>query len=362
MNKHDIITLQCVIKPVIAKMGIVLLSVILITSMSIVVNYAWADDYTPVPSWTRQLSDWWSQGKISDVESVNAFQYLVDNKIINVPGLSFNHNVSFDKRIQQTKILSSLLWNESDKPVDFKSNTSVIRNSMTHSIYVQPAPVWAPYANNLIPSAINYWEGTGDVKFSYSSEPDTGAIMVKWLKEPDSKFVGYTVGRTAKIALGDSRCEGVWHPYDTDFITAILTHELGHTLGFGHSQNIGDIMYPVISGERYAALNQTFVLGPNGSAFVHVCTFSHTSTFHYTVKSSDTKNNLSVFFVPSKMEYAKFTRGEKFDYYKDVGCFGTTNISYDNNCSNVSDAGGLIISTPHNLLPKQNVTLTMEEE
>src|SRR5579872_1930160 len=172
MNTHDIIVLQCAIKQVVSKTGIVLLSVILIASMLIVVNYAWADDYIPVPSWTKQLSDLWSQGKISDVESVNAFQYLVDNKIISISGLSFNHKVSFDKRIQQTRMLSSLLWNESEKPIDFKSNTSVVHTSGIHSIYIQPAPVWAPYANDLVPSAINYWEGTSNVQFSYSSEPD----------------------------------------------------------------------------------------------------------------------------------------------------------------------------------------------
>jgi hypothetical protein len=231
-----------------------------------------------------------------------------------------------------------------------------------HFLYVQPSPAWAPYTNNLVLSATNYWEDTSNVKFIYASEPDKASITVRWLKEPDSQYVGYTVGGTTEVALGDSRCDGIWHPYDTDFVTATLTHELGHDLGYGHSQNMGDVMYPIISGQKYAPTKQTFVLGPSGSVFVHVCTFSHTSTFHYVVKSSDTKNNLNIFFVPSKIEYEKFTNGEKFNYYTNTGCFETTGIFYDNKCDNVSNEGGLIISLPNNSQPQENVTLTMEEQ
>lgn len=343
-------------------MGIVFLLVILIAGISITMHHAWANDYTSVPSWTKKLSDWWSQGDISDMESVNAFRYLIDNKIIHISDLSFNHNVSFDNQIKQTRMLSSFLWNESGTPTDLKSSTSLTHNSRLHFIFVQPAPKWAPYVNDLVPNATNYWENTSNAKFVYSSDSGKASIIVRWLKEPDSKYAGYTVGGMTEVALGDSTCDGIWHAYDTDFVTATLKHELGHALGFGHSMNIGDVMYPIISGEKYAPIKQTFTLPPHGSVFVHVCTFSHTSAFHYTIKSDDSKNSLNVFFVPSKIEYGKFVNGKKFNHYEDVGCFGTVGASYDNKCLNVSNEGGLIISASNNLQPQQNVTLTMDEE
>jgi len=121
-------------------------------------------------------------------------------------------------------------------------------------------------------------------------------------------------------------------------------------------------MYPVISGAKYAPVKQTFVLGPNESVFVHVCTFSHTGTFHYTVISDDMKHPLMVFFIPSKMEYDQFIHGAKFNHYTDDGCFGTASISYDNRCLNVSNEGGLIISASNNFQSQQKVTLTLAEE
>ncbi len=361
MNKHDIGSLFCE-TTVTGKMELVFMFslIVLIMGVSITMQHAWADDRTFVPSWTKKLSHWWSQGNITDIESVNAFQYLVDNKIIYISGMSFNHTVSFDKQIQQTRLFSSFLWNESGKTADLKSSTGVTHNSRLYYIFVQPAPEWAPYANNLVKNATNYWENEGDAKF-VSSDSDKASIIVRWLKEPEFDYAGYTVGGIIEVALGDDICDGVWHAYDTDFVTATLKHELGHALGFGHSKNMADVMYPIISGKKYAPIKQTFTLPPNGSMFVHVCTFSHTGVFHYAVKTGDANNSLNVFFVPSNTEYDKFIHGKKFDYYKGDGCFVTTNISYDNKCSSVSNNGGLIISESNNHL-QQNVTLTLDEE
>ena len=361
MNKHNITSLPSKIKTT-GKARIIFSLIVFIAGMLVTICPVWADDYAPVPSWTKKLSHWWSQGNITDMESVNAFRYLIDNKIIYISGMSFNHTVSFDKQIQQTRMFSSFLWNESGKSMDFKSSASITNNPRLYYIFVQPAPEWAPYANNLVHNATNYWENTDDTKFVYSSEPDKASIIVRWLKEPEFKYAGYTVGGMIEVALGDRRCDAMWHAYDADFITAILTHELGHELGFGHSKNMSDIMYPVISGEKYAQIKQTFTIPPNGSVFVHVCTFSNTSTFHYIVKSGDAKNSLNIFFVPSKIEYEHFIHGKKFDYYKDNGCFGTASVFYDNKCSNVSNEGGLIISASYNPQLPQNVTLTMEEK
>ena len=360
MNKRSIMSLLSKIK-ITGKMKIMISLIVLIAGMCITLHSAWADDYTSVPSWTKKLSHWWSQGNITDMESVNAFQYLIDNKIILISGMNLNHTLSFDKQIQQTRMLSFFLWNESGKITDFKSDTVVIHNSRLHYIFVQPNPEWAPYANDLVKNATNYWENTDNAKFIDSYDSGQASIIVRWLKEPEFHYAGYTVGGIIEVALGDSGCDGTWHAYDTNFVVATLKHELGHALGFGHSKNMSDIMYPIISGEKYAPIRQTFTLPLNGSVFVHVCTLSQKSAFHYVVKSGDTNNALNIFFVPSKTEYDQFIQGKKFDYYKDDGCFGMANISYDYKCSNVSDKGGLVISTSNNDV-QQNVTLTIDEE
>ena len=64
--------------------------IIVLCGMIISVNHVWAQDYYTVPSWTKEISDFWSHGQLSDIESVNAFQYLTDKKIIIVPNKLIN--------------------------------------------------------------------------------------------------------------------------------------------------------------------------------------------------------------------------------------------------------------------------------
>jgi hypothetical protein len=37
-----------------------------------------------IPDWVRSNAGWWSQGLISNEEFVNAMQFLITNKIINL--------------------------------------------------------------------------------------------------------------------------------------------------------------------------------------------------------------------------------------------------------------------------------------
>lgn len=324
-------------------------------------NNAWAQDYYPVPPWTKKISDFWSHGQLSDVESVNAFQYLEDEKIIAVPGITFDKATSFDKKIALTKTLSTFLWNESSESAD-TGLVKIVQRPITYYLYVQPPPQETQFTSNLILKSTNYWSERTGSKFSIISDPDLASIKVTWLREPHLEYTGYTIGKTAEVAIGDSKCDNTWHAYDTDFISSTLTHELGHALGFGHSSDPSDIMYPTIPNAKYSSITNTLTLRPNESIFVPVCTFWQKGTFHYVISSDDGKNNpLKIFFVPDKTEFNKFLNGQVFDYYKDNGCFGTQSSSYDNSCANVSRDGGLLISTSNNQKP-QKITVTLNEE
>lgn len=335
---------------------------VLLSCMFISTNHVWAQDYYTIPQWTKEISDFWSHGQLSDIESVNAFQYLTDKKIIIVPGLTFDQTTTFDKKIERAKTLSDFLWNESPESTDVKIVKSItFQQPITHYIYVQPLPQETQFTSDLILKSTNYWSERTGSKFNIISSPSDATIKTTWLMEPHLEYSGYTIGKTAEVAIGDSKCDSTWHAYNTDFISSTLTHELGHALGFGHSNNPNDIMYPVISNAKYAPIRNTLTLGPNESAFVHVCTFWQKGTFHYSVSSDGGDDTLKIFFVPSKMEFNKFLSGQAFDHYTDDGCFGTQSNSYDSTCANVSKDGGLLISESDNQKP-QKITVTLNEE
>ncbi|MDE1819168.1 MAG: peptidase, partial [Thaumarchaeota archaeon] len=38
--------------------------------------------FDSIPSWVKQVTNWWTQGTISDYSYVNTIQFLLDEKVI----------------------------------------------------------------------------------------------------------------------------------------------------------------------------------------------------------------------------------------------------------------------------------------
>ena len=55
-----------------------------------------------------------------------------------------------------------------------------------------------------------------------------------------------------EVAIGSYGCDGSFQLLDADTLEIIMTHELGHSIGFGHSTDPDKIMYGAISDANYA--------------------------------------------------------------------------------------------------------------
>ena len=66
------------------KINTVIFMIFSIIVASISLQEIYAQEQT-VPSWVRNIAVWWGEEKISDEDFINTFQYLVENKIINIP-------------------------------------------------------------------------------------------------------------------------------------------------------------------------------------------------------------------------------------------------------------------------------------
>ena len=55
-----------------------------------------------------------------------------------------------------------------------------------------------------------------------------------------------------EVAIGNYGCDGSFQLFDNDTVEYIMTHELGHSIGFGHSNDPAKVMYPSISNVNFA--------------------------------------------------------------------------------------------------------------
>ena len=137
-------------------------------------------------------------------------------------------------------------------------------------MYASPQPAGLPLDHvATLKNSFKYWEGRTFVAsddneavfhFEITERTDLANIWVTWtVRNIGEGVLGHaTVGKgVAEVALGSYGCDGSFQLFDIETVEKIMTHELGHSIGFGgHSNDPNDIMYGTMSpGYAYCLLN-----------------------------------------------------------------------------------------------------------
>ena len=231
-----------------------------------------------------------------------------------------------------------------------------------HYVYVEPIPDFAAsYASNVISDATTAWQNANPgLTFYFTNDPQKADLDVQWVKDFGSfngrigeEFDGHDIF----VGLGDSNCGDTWQPYSSATVTHIAEHEIGHFLGFAHSSDPSDIMYPT-TNVQYGTVTWQKNLDTGYVWFVPICTTRSVSSFAYSVSLSRQDDAFDAYFVPSVDEYNKFANNQQFQYYTGNGCSGTNWVSYSGTCEGVAQGSGLLIATHGHILINHLVTVT----
>lgn len=110
-----------------------------------------------------------------------------------------------------------------------------------------------PFLAESLDDAVAYWNTNGEtvrmVPHDQAIRPDKhesyAALAV--VQELGGRAAGRAGGDLLTLELGSSElCSGRWTPYDAGTIRDIAVHEMGHLLGYGHSNNTNSPMYHAI--------------------------------------------------------------------------------------------------------------------
>ena len=257
-----------------------------------------------IPYWIKNNAGWWADNKISDDDFTSGIEYMIENNIIKVSTQTNSELVQKElerkswnfgqylKNIQndiknQNRYVENInpseyviikywkdyhKWNLEqflNRPDVFPDRT-IIRDQddnyvIKYKIYINEQPAGLPIDHvSTLESSFNVWERTifdtvdgkkAIVLFDVINSKADANVWVTWVvRNLGEGVLGHAnLGKgVAEVAIGGYGCDGSFQLFSTNTVEEIMTHELGHSLGFAHSDNPDRIMYPTISKMDYA--------------------------------------------------------------------------------------------------------------
>jgi len=247
-----------------------------------------------IPEWVKDTAGLWAEDKIDDATFVSAIQYLLENGLIavNVQNTTqsqeqldnefyffekylrdISNNISKETRYIEypnpsqdviKKFLRDYVkWNfeeevknASDK---FPDPTYEIINGTTiiyYKVFINDQPTGLPLNHvNTLESSFVFWEEQeldtnnqkAKIKFEVTNLKHEANVWITWVvRNLGEGVLGHAhVGKgVVEVTLGDYNCDGSFQLYDVKSVEAIMTHELGHSIGLRHVTEQNNIMYP----------------------------------------------------------------------------------------------------------------------
>jgi hypothetical protein len=258
-----------------------------------------------IPSWIKNNAGWWSSGKISDNDFLTGIEYLTGNGIIKVSPKTNSESLQKDlerkawnferyliniqsdikkqnryvENINPSEYVIIKYWKDYhkwnlefflDKPeifpdrnvwIDPETDNYVIE----YLVYINEQPSGLPIDHvNTLENSFSFWETVeydttdgkkASVRFDTTSIKTEANVWVTWVvRNMGEGVLGHAnLGKgVVEVAIGSYGCDGSFQLFDNDTVEYIMTHELGHSLGFGHSDSPDKIMYPSIPYSNYA--------------------------------------------------------------------------------------------------------------
>jgi len=258
-----------------------------------------------IPYWIKNNAKWWSDDKISDDDFLSGIKYLVENNIIKLDSQRNSELVvknlerkawNFEQYIRdiqidikkQNRYVENInpseyviikywkdysKWNLAqflNKPDIFPDRKISVdpetdRYVIEYMVYINDQPVGLPLDHvTTLKNSFDYWEKREFIasdgkkaiaKFSVTDKRAEANVWVTWVvRNIGEGVLGHAnLGKgVVEVAIGSYDCDGSFQLFDTDTVEYVMTHELGHSLGFSHSSNSKSIMYHTVPHVDYA--------------------------------------------------------------------------------------------------------------
>ena len=186
--------------------------------------------------------------------------------------------------------------------------------------YIEPVPLYAgagvsAAVDDVVINSFLSWNPYGaPIKRVYSS--NDADLTVSWVRDYGSGTLGQAIYRAhIKVGLGSNNCKGSWSAFDANTVKKILWHELGHSMGYGHSSNPNNIMYYQMD-TRFEVDQQVSEVIPG--SYYQTIPLCGAGEYSYSFETEDSSTGFDIFVLPSSQDASEISGGSG-SYYIDCG-------------------------------------------
>jgi tetratricopeptide (TPR) repeat protein len=242
-------------------------------------------------SFIRNNLSLWSQNETSNDEFYRNANWLIDNNFIKIDSKKSIKEMEYDRYLFD-RYLKNILKKANDETryieypnpsqdvikkflrdvekwnfakevemssEDFPSPTYEIIDDtyiIKYKIYINEQPSGLPLDHtSTLKNTFEFWEKmelkTNDqdakIRFEIVNSKSDANVWVTWVvRNIGEGVLGHAhLGKgVVEVVLGDYNCDGSFQLYDVKSVEAIMTHELGHSIGLPHTNDKENIMYP----------------------------------------------------------------------------------------------------------------------
>jgi len=247
-----------------------------------------------IPEWIRDNARWWADEQTDDEVLVVGIQHMIKNGIIPVKVQDttqsqeqldqefyffekylrdISKNISKETRYIEypnpsqdviKKFLRDYVkWNFEDEVKKASENFpnptyEVVDETVIiyYKVFINEQPTGLPLDHvSTIENSLAFWEEQeldtnnkkAKIKFEVTNLKHEANVWITWVvRNLGDGVLGHAhVGKgVVEVTLGDYNCDGSFQLYDVKSVEAIMTHELGHSIGLKHVTEQNNVMYP----------------------------------------------------------------------------------------------------------------------
>ena len=237
------------------------------------------------------------------------------------------------KEQQQRQAELLALQQEKARVLQLAKTNPMIKAAVSGELkfYIEPLPSYAGTGvSGAVESAagsFSSWKPYGaTVRRVYnSSEAD---LTIAWIRDFGAHTIGQSIVRVhIKVGLGTNNCLGDWRAFDANTVKKVLWHELGHSMGYGHSPNPNNVMY-YQTATRFVVEQEVSKVMPGGwSSWFALC---DPGAYTYSFETDNSVTGFNLFVLPPGVDPESFF-GASGNYY--VGCGKEDVVRFSGSCN-----------------------------